>query len=417
MPGILHQIEDCLSRLDISKAQILILRAMDERPTEIIRAQLLVYRATAYLLSKHPESCLQDLEAVRDIDSGFFATDEIQEIHADCLLLRFEESSTGTSNQDDLNSAICIYQGIITETPEYDNLGWIYYQLGNAFLALNRVREAIESLQQGLNGLSRKTTLKALCYERLGYIEFFIRREFKRSLDLLELAVAVYPPEGDKGWLASIHMFSARVLHALGRTEAMVYSVGTATKIASECSTNSTVLAASLLSAGELLSAVDWYEREAVDYLHQYLASRAKPAQIDVTWSRVHEIIGDLHFRLANYEAAAQAYSTALKFNPFHPWETSIYYRAAQCHYQLGAYRDVVTIIRRLLESAQSDSSPITDYRVYDILANAEFALARYDEAAEHYQKALDIAPPSFDGIEKIRLYHHFACQLLDNPQ
>ena len=417
MPGILHEIEDHLGRSDIPKAKTLISRALNERPTETIRAQLLVYRARAHLSGNCPEPCLDDLEAVQRMAHELFATPETQELFADGHLMRFEQSPTGSADQSDLNRAIQIYRAVITESPKYNNLGWVYYQLGRALLAMNNIEEAIDSLQKGLNGLSRRTTLKAFCYERLGFIEFFIRREFKRSLDLLELAVAVYPPEEDTGWLASVHLLTARVLNALGQTEAMVYAIGTATRLASESNQNQPALADSLLSAGELLSVVNWYEREALDYLQQYLQVIAKPDSIDVTWSRVHEIIGDMHFRLNEYEAAAKAYTTALKFNPFHPWEVSIYYRAAQCHYQLGEYDAAVTMIERLLESAQSDSSPITDYRVYDILGNAEFALARYNDAAEHYQKALELAPPSLEGIEKIRLYHHFACQLLDNPQ
>jgi tetratricopeptide (TPR) repeat protein len=416
MPGVLREIKEHLSRSEIPKARALISRALGERPTESVRAQLLLYRAKAHLSSNHPEHCLEDLEAVQQLAHELFVTPGTQELLADSLLMRFERSRTGSADRDDLNRAVGIYQSIIDKFPEYGNLGWIHYQLGRAFQAINDIQQAIDCFQKGLNGLSSRSTLKAFCYERLGFIEFFMRREFKRSLGFLEFAVAVYPPEEDTRWLASVHLLTARVLHALGQIDAMVYSLNTAIELASESNQDQTTLADALLSAGELLSTVNWYERETINYLQRYLEISARPESIDVTWSRVHEIVGDMHFRLNEYEAAAKAYTTALQYNPFHPWEVSIHYRAAQSYYQLGEYEAVVTTIKRLLESAQADSLPITDYHVYDILGNAEFALGQYDDAAKHYQTALELAPPSFEGIEKIRLYHHFACQLLDSP-
>ena len=65
-----------------------------------------------------------------------------------------------------------------------------------------------------------------------------------------------------------------------------------------------------------------------------------------------------------------------------------------------------------MIDQAGAESSPITDYRVYDILGNALFALERYPEAAEAYQAAMSLAQESAEGLDKIKLYYHFSRQL-----
>jgi hypothetical protein len=49
------------------------------------------------------------------------------------------------------------------------------------------------------------------------------------------------------------------------------------------------------------------------------------------------------------------------------------------------------------------------------MLGNALFALTQYEAAADAYQMALSLASPSVEGLDKIKLYHHFSRQLLES--
>jgi tetratricopeptide (TPR) repeat protein len=384
----------------------------------MIRSQLLLYRARIHLLHNQAQFGLEDLWRAQQLAPDSFDTPETQQLLADSCLSCFEQSPVGAFDRQNIIKAQRIYQDIVTDFPQYNNLGWIHYQQGRAYLAVNNADEATTCFQKALNNLSQENTLKAYCYERLGFIEFYLKREFKRALEFLELALAVYPSDASSDWLVSTHLLCSRVLYAQGQTEAAIHSAETAVNIASENSENNqSVLAEALLSAGELLNKLDWHEQEALAYLERFLRVSTSPHGIDVTWSRVHEIIGDLYHRLKDYEQAGEAYTTALKFNPHHPWQASIYYRAAQCHYQQGKYDTTISLIKRLLTSAQLESSPITDYRVYDILGNAQFALAQYQDAKVSYQTAMQLAPDTAKGLDKIKLYYHFSHQLAAENQ
>ncbi|MBI5669864.1 MAG: tetratricopeptide repeat protein [Chloroflexi bacterium] len=190
--------------------------------------------------------------------------------------------------------------------------------------------------------------------------------------------------------------------------EAALKAAETALGLGSGSSEGKPALAETLLTIAELLAAIGRRDREVVNYLHQFAQTSKRPLGVDVTWSRAHEILGDAYFNLGQYDEAAMAYRAALQFNPDHPWEVSLLYRIARSYYHQRAYQETVETIQNLLAAARADGQPVDDYRVYDLLGSAQFALGKYDRAAEAYQQALQLAPPNAD-VDKIRTYLDYA--------
>ncbi len=52
---------------------------------------------------------------------------------------------------------------------------------------------------------------------------------------------------------------------------------------------------------------------------------------------------------------------------------------------------------------------------MFYVLANAYFALGQYQDAADAYGKALDLAPPGASNLEKIKTYLRFSEELAVN--
>ena len=106
---------------------------------------------------------------------------------------------------------------------------------------------------------------------------------------------------------------------------------------------------------------------------------------------------------------AAEAYEAALQYNPDHPWEVSLHFRIAQSYYQQNDYNQAIEAIERLIAATTAEDDVVSDYHVYDMLGNAQFAVGNYPDAVASYQRALDLAPKKAEGVEKIRQYHQFA--------
>ncbi|MBE0691247.1 MAG: hypothetical protein IH587_14100, partial [Anaerolineae bacterium] len=58
------------------------------------------------------------------------------------------------------------------------------------------------------------------------------------------------------------------------------------------------------------------------------------------------------------------------------------------------------------------DHQTISDYRIFDILGSAHFALKHYVAAHEAYEMALNLAPSNASDLDKIKRYHQFAQEL-----
>ncbi|MBZ0303779.1 MAG: tetratricopeptide repeat protein [Anaerolineae bacterium] len=409
----MHGIDDLLVRNDIKRAEVAIARYLRTELTDQERAKALMYRAKTRLRSQRPDDALSDLRIACDLNTEYRTRPDVIELLGDAHLARFEIATVGFADRSDTSQAQAYFQQILETFPDYRNRGWIYYQLGRIALTNNAVESAEQYFQRALLTPSSVRALTAYCYERLGFTAFYETRDLDLAVGFLDKAIDTYPASENQAWLVQVHILRSRVLRERQEYRSALAAADSAVRIATGTgSENRTSLAEALLTFGEMLSGFDGRERDTVTCLQQFLATSKKPLGVDVTWSRVHEMLGDAHFKLMQYDLASEAYEAVLQYNPYHPWEISLHYRIAQSYYQQNDYLSTIAAIERLINAAQSEEEQITDYRVYDVLGNAHFALGHYIEAEESYRRALEAAPPNAEGLEKIKKYYHFAQEL-----
>lgn len=408
MQDKLNQVDTLLIRGDLKKAEVLIARALRSRLPAADQSALLLRRARVRLLSARPEDALDDLATVRGLLKDAFDTPQNYELLADCYFARFELASVGFADRGFLVQARQTYEQILHLFPRYGNLGWIYYQLGRIAMASRQIEQAVNYFQQALLSPSHVNVLTAYCYERLGFIAFYEWRDLDQALGFLNRAVDTYPASENRIWLVQTHLRRSHVLRQMHDYEAALKAAEMALSLGSGSSEGKPALAETLLTIAELLAVIGRRDREIVTCLQQFAQVAKRPLGVDVTWSRAHEILGDAYFNLGQYDNAAAAYRASLQFNPDHPWEVSLLYRIARSYYQQRAYSETVETIQNMLDAAQADEQPIYDYRVYDLLGSALFALGRYDKAANAYHRALELAPPGAD-VDKIKMYLDYA--------
>ncbi|MEP7293335.1 MAG: tetratricopeptide repeat protein [Chloroflexota bacterium] len=406
-----QSVDELLNRRDVKRAEILIARFLRADPSVQERAHLLVARARARLLSARIDDALEDLHTARTLLPDDFQTPQTLELLGDAHFARFELASVGFADRSDTVHALDAYDRILADYPLYNNRGWVFYQRGRVLLTENRSDDSLECFQQALLAQSTVPALTAYCYERMGFVASYERREFDRALSFLNKAVATYPTNEDRRWLVHIHTLRSRVLREMHDYDAAVEAANTAISVAASAE-GKAGLADALLTTAEMLALVEGRERDVIAHLQHYIQITKKPLGIDVTWSRIHEMLGDAYFASSQLPTAVAAYQAALQFNPYTPWELSLHYRIARTLYQMGDYEKTIQAVGKMFQAAAADGQSVGDYRVYNILGNAHFALQNYPEAAIAYQTALQMAPASSDSLDKIRQYHQFALDL-----
>ncbi|MEO8607680.1 MAG: tetratricopeptide repeat protein [Chloroflexota bacterium] len=400
----LQTIDELLTRNDVRKAETLIAKLIRSDVDIATRSQLLFRRARLRLLLGRPEDALDDLQNIPGETSKLPAT---LELLGDIYFARFELASVGFADRNDTLRAQEYYNDIIQNNPRYSNLGWIYYQRGRIWITTDETDRAVECLQRALIAPSHIGFLTAYCYERLGFISFYEDRDLETALAFLNRAVNTYPSYSDKTWLIQVHILRSRVLRGLGDYESALGAAKDALSIVSNHPEKRQNFPEALLSVAELLAELENRDKEVVSALQQFIQSVKKPLGVDVTWSRVNEMLGNAYFNLGQYDSAITAYTAALQFNPDHPWALSLYYRVAKSYYQQRAYNDAINTINQMLDEDQI----VNDYQVYDVLGNAYFALGRYEKAVQAYQIALQIAPPNADSVRQIKSYYQLASE------
>ncbi|MDX2136947.1 MAG: tetratricopeptide repeat protein [Chloroflexota bacterium] len=407
----LSPIRELLAMRDLKKAEVQIAKLLRGTLSGPDSAQLLTLRARARLLAARAEEALDDLAAAEQRTDDPTLRLEIHELQGDAWFARYELASVGFADRLHAQRAEDTYRALITDHPSYPNLGWLHYQLARILLTDGRIQDAITCLTDALLAPSTLPALTAYCFERLGFIYFYEKRDTRRALGFLDKALHTYPGNEAPIWVARLETLRARVLRELGNTDAALAAIDTAIDIAYQTDETRIALADALLTAGELLSRVSGRERDVISRLQQYLQTARKPLGIDVTWSRVYEMLGNAYFNSGQYAAAGEAYQHALQHNPYHPWELSLHYQMARAWYQCAEYDKAVNAMDTLLKTAHLDNQPVTDYRVYDVLGSAHFALKRYHAARQAFDQALALTP-SADDREKIIRYRTFAAEL-----
>ncbi len=414
--SLLKQIDDLLDSREIKKAEVLIAKQLRAEPPSDIRAELLLRRARARLIGQHPDDALEDIQTSRALMPERADAPEVLELLGDAYFARFELSPVGFAERADAEQALALYDRILSLYPEYPNSGWVLYQKGRVLLSAGEAEAASRCLQEALLKPSRVNALTALCYERLGFVYLFDHRDPATALSFLDRAAVTYPPGEPEGWLAQLHILRSRALKEQGKYDEALAAAEQALQIMSGLGVEMRGGQQDAhLALGEILASMPGREADAVHHLQQFLQLGKKPLGVDVTWSRVNELLGDTLFRLERYDSAIEAYTNALNFNPYHPWQASVYYQIARCHYRLRAYEKVVATIERMIKALAEEGQQVTDYRVFHLLGNAYFALEQFPSAANAYQQAVSLAPAQADDRERIETYLRFAEELSAN--
>jgi tetratricopeptide (TPR) repeat protein len=244
----------------------------------------------------------------------------------------------------------------------------------------------------------------------LSFIAFYERRDLDYALAFLNRTIDTYPAAAERSWLAQVHILRSRVLRGIGDYQSALQAAENALSIISSAPGNKKLLLSeALLTNAELLAEIDGRDKDVIGILQQFTQIARKPLGIDVTWSRVNEMLANAYFNLGQYENAIAAYKAVLQLNPDHPWVVSLHYRIARSYYQQRAYDKTIHSVNEMLSVAQLEGQAINDYRVYDILGNANYALERYEQAVDAYTTALHLAPANANDIDRIQSYYELA--------
>lgn len=405
-------IRELLDSGDLKRAEVQLAKLMRGDLDPATQVQVHVLRARARLLGARPEDALDDLETASGLSDHPAHAVQIAVLSADAWFARFELASVGFADRAHALRAYEMYSAIVSDYPNDEHLGWVYYQMGRICLTDGRTDEAIECFRSALMSPSPLPALTAFCFERLGFTHYYELRNPRRARDFLEKAIFTYPASADPVWLARVHTLRSRILRELGDVRAALAAAEQAIAIAHESDESRLALADAFLTAGEMTAQIGGRDRDVVTYLQQFFQTARKPLGIDVTWSRAYEMLGNAHFNLGQHAAAGAAYEHALQHNPYHPWEIGLHYQIARSYYQAEAYDKAIGAVDTLLQAAQKEHQTISDYRIFDILGSAHFALKHYRAAAEAYDAALKLAPSSAPDLDKIKRYHQFALEL-----
>lgn len=413
MNTLFNQIDDLLSRREIKKAEVQIAKQLRSDPSPKLRAELLLRRARARLIGQHPDDTLEDIQTARALAPDLAELPRVLELLADTYFARFELSAIGFTERNDADQALALYQRILDTTPDYENAGWILYQKGRVLLSAGETDAANNCLQEALLRSSTVSSLTALCYERLAFIHLFDYRNITAALSFLDKAAVTYPTTEPEAWLGQLYLLRSRALRERQDHDNALAAAVQALNIMEQLGQDMRGgQQDSHLAIGEILAQMPGREGDAAAHLQQFLQLGKKPLGIDVTWSRVNELLGDMLFQQDRYDAAVEAYQNALSFNPYHPWQSTIYYQMARAQYRLRAYEKAIATIQELEFALTEEGQTLSDYRALHLKGNAYFALEEFSEAVVAYRQAVTLAPAQAEDIDKIETYLRFAEEL-----
>lgn len=373
-----HDLEALSRTKDIRKSEMVLARDLKAEHQPESKAKLLLMRAKLRLLSGRHQESLEDLRESAAL-YDFSTVPEFMEVSADAHFQAYEHAKVGFVDRTQLKLAEANYLSIIRDHPRYTNLGWIHYQLGRLRLISGEAKLAETEFQAALFAPSYVTPLTAYCFERLAFIAMYETRDYHRALALIDKAIVVYPVEEPPVWLVQSHLLRSKILQYLDLSLAFT-AAKTAHQIAHQHGASTrAIIGDTLLVAAEIAAKMKNHERECIELLEQFIATNRTPPGVDVTWSRIHELLGNARYALGQFEAAITAYHSMLHYNPYHPWDNSIYNRIAQCHYNLGQYQKAIETAQSVVENPDTSEAVIA----YELLVKTYTAMHRDDEAQQ----------------------------------
>lgn len=408
----LTEIKDFIDQGRINKAEVLLaqyLRQPDLKNDEL--AQLLMYQAQVYLSTARPDRAIDELDGIHLIDSAFSQSPHIQRFYADCYFARFEFSSVGFTQNQDLQQAQKIYDKIMRLHPSYHDISWIHYQLGRILLISDHIPQATEHFYRVLSITNVSPELRAYCYERLAFIAFYHDHHAKQALSYLDGILSEFAVSENIEWIIQVNLLKSRVLLSLNRISEAENIMESTVLFATKNKGDGQLLRDTLLSIAEQLALIAGKDKEIIAYLQQYVQLAKSPLEVDVTWSRVQQMMGNALVNMNQYSEAILAYKNALLTNPYTPWKETIDYQMAKCFYFRGNYAETITILKQNTNPITEGTQP--EHLLFDLLGSAYFALGNYTEALEAFAYALQSAPQGTEFSEKVKLYHHFSKQLV----
>lgn len=368
----ISQIVELLEQREIKRAESLIAKTLRNTSDVTLQGYVYLQRARLKLLIQRPEEALRDIDhALANIQDVTADSPEIRELLADSLLMRYEMALVGFADKSDLLKSQEHYLWIVENAPAHDNLGWVYYQLGRIDLILTRTTDAIEYLRKALFAPSVIPELTAYVYERLGFIAFYEQRNPLMADVLLTKALHTYPSYLPKQWIIQVLLLRTRILMKTDLTKALLVSQEAVAMTST--GTDKALLSEVLLHQSEILDAFGDRPSDVIDVIQRYLMLNKPPMGVDVTAARIHERLGNAYMQVHSFQAAIEAYSTALSYNPDNPWEHYLRYQIAVAHFDLGNVVEARHIVDDLISDA--DIQP-TD------LKNASALLEQIDAVA-----------------------------------
>ncbi len=402
----LTEIWQLIQQGDIKRAEVTIARWLPAARKSTALADLYLARAKCKLLSDRPQEALEDWQLALEKNAAIAQVPDALELRADTHFALFEMSSVGFAGNEDSRNSAQLYRQLIAEHPQGANRAWWHYQLGRVLLSANQIEEAIAHFKQAGHMPSQRNTVRAYSGERLAYIAYYEKRNLTEALGYMERALSEYPQQASREWRVEILLLKARVSFELHRWAQARQCIEDAIQSLDPQSSHRPT---TLFSAAEILLKIPEQVDRAISLLEELLHTSKRPPGIDVGWARAQELLGEAYLQVERYPDAALAFRQALHHNPYSPWSSALRYQLACAYYQSGEYDHACECAAQLIEVERNEGGEISDYRIFDLLGNAHFALGRYEEARIAYSQALKLTSPHSKENASIRRYHDFA--------
>lgn len=225
-----------------------------------------------------------------------------------------------------------------------------YYQLGNAYLAVDKKQEALSAFRSSYQ-MDYDAKVKKLAHEQYAKLSYDIGNPFESASTVIQSYINGNQNEGNASEMKSL-------------------------------------LVKSYLYSGnykETLNAIDRLQSSSPD--------------IDKVDQEVSYLLGTEEFNKGNYDEAEKYFLRSLEFNINKEFNSRALYWLAQTYYQKGNYPSAIVRYEKLLTA----SFPEKQQLPYD-LGYAYFKSKKFDQAQNYFKQYLSDPKPEFKNDAELRL-------------